>query len=292
MHRWFPDGKGNMAYNCLDRHVKDGFGDRVCFYEDSVYTGKQRAWTYKEVMEESGKLATVMKEQFGVGKGDRVVIYMPMIVESAFTMLACQRLGAIHSVVFGGFAPKELANRVDNCEPKLLVTGSCGIEPNKHIMYAPIVEEALNEHCEMPGAAQLPRLIKQRNELDGAIRAEGLDTSVYHDYDELMAATTEVAECEVLDANHPSYILYTSGTTGAPKGVVRDVGGTMVALRWATENVYNLSREKTVFATSDIGWIVGHSVIMYGPLLLGASSVFFEGKPITPNPGIVWEKVQ
>jgi len=207
-------------------------------------------------------------------------------------MLACARLGAIHGVVFGGFAPKELANRIDNCDPKLIVTGSCGIEPNKHIPYTPIVEEALNEHCELPGAANIPRLIKQRNELDGALRAEGLNMDVYHDYDELMAATTKVADCAVLDSTAPSYILYTSGTTGAPKGVVRDVGGTMVALRWATENVYNLKRDKCTFATSDIGWIVGHSVIVYGPLLMGASSVFFEGKPITPNAGIIWEKVQ
>ena len=167
LHRWFPDGETNMAYNCLDRHVNEGHGDRVCFYEDSVYTGKQRAWTYSEVLEESGKLATVMKEKFGIQAGDRVVIYMPMIIESAFTMLACARLGAIHSVVFGGFAPKELANRIDNCEPKLIVTSSMGIEPNKHIPYTPIVEEALNEHCELSGASKIPRLIKQRYELDG-----------------------------------------------------------------------------------------------------------------------------
>ena len=186
LHRWFPDGKTNFAYNCLDRHVKAGHGDRVCFYEDSVYTGKQRARTYSEVLNESGRLATVLKEQFGVRAGDRVIIYMPMIVESCFTMLACARIGAIHSVVFGGFSPKELANRIDNCEPKLIITGSMGIEPNKHIPYTPIIDEALTQHCELQGAANIPRLIKQRNELDGNLRAEGLDGRVYKDYDELM----------------------------------------------------------------------------------------------------------
>ena len=196
MQRWFPDGTTNLAYNCLDRHVKDGYGDRVCFYEDSVYTGKKRAWTYKEVMEQSGRVATIMKEKFGIKPGDTVVVYMPMIIESAFVMLACTRIGAIHSVVFGGFSPKELANRIDNCKPKLVATSSFGIEPNKHIAYTPIVEEALTQHCELEGAAQIPRLIKQREELDGKLIAEGLDSSVYHDYEELMAKTTEVAECE------------------------------------------------------------------------------------------------
>ena len=136
-----------MAYNCLDRHVIAGHGSRVCFYEDSVYTGKQRAWTYQEVMNETGKLATVLKERFGVQTGDRVIIYMPMIIEATFAMLACARLGAVHSVVFGGFAPKELANRIDNCEPKLIITSSMGIEPNKHLPYTPLVEEALTQHC-------------------------------------------------------------------------------------------------------------------------------------------------
>ena len=160
MQRWFPDGETSLAYNCLDRHVHEGHGDRVCFYEDSVYTGKQRAWTYSEVLEESGKLATVMKEQFGIKPGDRVVLYMPMIIESAFTMLACARIGAVHSVVFGGFSPKELANRIDDCQPKLVVTSSCGIEPNKHLKYPPIVDEALSQHCKLEGAKDIPRLIK------------------------------------------------------------------------------------------------------------------------------------
>ena len=144
MHRWFPDGETNLAFNCLDRHVRDGYGDRVCFYEDSVYTGKKKAWTYAEVMEQSGRLATVMKNEFNIKPGDTVVLYMPMIIESAFTMLACARIGAVHSVVFGGFAPKELANRVDDCKPKLIVTSSCGIEPGKHLKYPPIVDEALS----------------------------------------------------------------------------------------------------------------------------------------------------
>jgi propionyl-CoA synthetase len=215
-----------------------------------------------------------------------------MIIESAFTMLACSRIGAVHGVVFGGFAPKELANRIDDCQPKLIVTSSCGIEPNKHLKYPPIVEEALTKHCVNKAAATLPRLIKQRHELDGKLREDVSGNQHYHDYDTLMAQTTTVSECVSLPSNSPAYILYTSGTTGSPKGIVRDVGGTCVAMNWAMDNVFNVHRNSVNFATSDIGWIVGHTNIIYGPLIRGSASVFFEGKPIVPDAGIVWRKVK
>ena len=182
----------NIAYNCLDRHVIAGEGNRVAFFEDSVYTGVQRSWTYNEVMVQSGKLATVLKNQFKVSVGDRVVIYMPMVIEAAFAMLACARLGATHSVVFGGFAAKELANRIDDCRPKLIITCSSGIEPGKIIKYVPIVEEALSL-CQKFDATNLPRLIKQRMEMDGNLFESNIDATKYHDYDNLLNATEEVA---------------------------------------------------------------------------------------------------
>ena len=184
LHRWFKGGMTNIAYNCLDRHVAAGEGDRVCFYEDSAYTGHERAWTYSEVMRESGKLATVLKNEFGVGVGDRVIIYMPMIIESAFAMLACARIGATHSVVFGGFAAKELANRIDDCLPKLIITCSAGIEPGKVIKYVPIVEEALSLCEKLPNATSLPKLIKQRREREDLFDVDVGMLWNYVDYEE------------------------------------------------------------------------------------------------------------
>lgn len=288
LHRWFPDGEINIAYNCLDRHVIAGHGDQVAFYEESAYTGKKRAWTYKEVMVNSAWVASIMKKKFGVEKGDRVVIYMPMVIEAAFAILACARLGAIHSVVFGGFAPKELASRIDDCNPKLIVTSSFGIEPGKHIPYPPIVEEALG-FCKIENAKTIPRLIKQRpHELEGKLIYKDLNEH-YHDYDKLMAQETEVAAAVPVPSNHPLYILYTSGTTGSPKGIVRDTGGTCVSLDFCMRSVFNIHKGDVMQAMSDIGWVVGHSFIVYGPLLRCGTSVFYEGKPITPNAGKTWE---
>ncbi|MDE3177300.1 MAG: propionyl-CoA synthetase, partial [Pseudomonadota bacterium] len=280
--RWFPDATGNACHNALDRHVAAGRGGQVAFYYDSPVTATKRAITYAEMLAEVEALAAVLAD-FGVGKGDRVIIYMPMIPEAIIGMLACARIGAVHSVVFGGFAAKELATRIEDAEPKLVLTASCGIEPGRVVAYKPLLDAALDLSRHKPAAC----LMFQRPQAQAAMMA-GRD----HDWTQAVAAaraagqTAAPVECKATD---PLYILYTSGTTGVPKGVVRDIGGYMVALAWSMENVYGLKPGETWWTASDIGWVVGHSYIVYGPLIYGCSSVLYEGKPVgTPDPGAFW----
>ena len=281
---WFAGGTLNTAYNCLDRHVAAGRGDAIALVYDSPVTDTIRRYTYSELLEEVGRVAAMLAS-LGVGKGDRVIIYMPMIPETVFAMLACARLGAAHSVVFGGFAPLELAKRIDDAEPKVLLTASCGIEGARTIAYKPMVDEAL-----ALAKHRIDRVVVvQRDRL-----AAELTPRRDHDWAELRAATAAdpVPPCAELAADDPLYILYTSGTTGVPKGVVRENGGHAVALAWSMANIYGIGPGDPFWAASDVGWVVGHSYIVYGPLIAGATSVLFEGKPVgTPDPGTFWRVI-
>ncbi|MDF8332752.1 AMP-binding protein [Novosphingobium cyanobacteriorum] len=281
---WFPGGSLNTCHNCLDRHVAAGRGDAIALAYDSPVTGTIRRYSYAELLEETGRVAAMLAA-LGVGKGDRVVIYMPMIPETVFAMLACARLGAIHSVVFGGFAPLELAKRIDDATPLVVLTASCGIEGSRTIAYKPMVDEALRlaDH-------QVERVVLlQREQLRGDL---GGPRDV--DWQALRTATLGApAPAPVpLASDDPLYILYTSGTTGTPKGVVRENGGHAVALAWSMTNIYGISADDTFWAASDVGWVVGHSYIVYAPLLVGATTVLFEGKPVgTPDPGTFWRVI-
>ncbi|HEX6447200.1 MAG TPA: propionyl-CoA synthetase [Streptosporangiales bacterium] len=280
-YRWFPDGELNTCHNALDRHVDGGRADQPALRYDSPVTGTRRTYTYRELRDETARFAGVLRG-LGVDKGDRVVIYMPMMPEAVVAMLACARIGAVHSVVFGGFAPNELAVRIDDAAPKLVVSASCGIEPRRVVEYGPLLDRAIElaehqpEHC----------VIVQREQARADMRA-GRDL----DWHELMASA-EPVDCVPVAATDPLYVLYTSGTTGKPKGVVRDNGGHAVALYWSMGNVYGLAPGETMFTGSDIGWVVGHSYIVYGPLLYGATTVLYEGKPVgTPDAGAYWRLV-
>ncbi|KAI4888829.1 hypothetical protein NFI96_023938 [Prochilodus magdalenae] len=274
--KWFVGGELNMCYNAVDRHVEAGRGDQPAIIHDSPVTGTKQIITYRELQDQVSRLAGVLVKH-GVKKGDLVVIYMPMVPQAMFTMLACARIGAPHSLIFGGFASKELSVRIDHAKPKLLVTASFGIEPGRRVEYIPLVEKALELSSYMPNKV----LIYSRPGMERVSMSSGLGL----DWDEEMT-TAHPQECVCVPADHPLYVLYTSGTTGTPKGVVRDTGGYAVMLNWTMCNVYGLSPGEVWWAASDLGWVVGHSYICYAPLLHGNTTVLYEGKPVgTPDPG-------
>ena len=278
--KWFVGGEINITYNCIDRHILEGRGDMPAFHEVNCYTGKNETITYNKLKEEVGRLASVLQNQFGIKKGDRVIIYMPMVRQIAISMLACARIGAIHSVVFGGFAAKELANRIDDCNPQLIISATVGIEPTKKIRYLPIVAQALKECSKTKNASSIPKLFFNRLDVDPEdVKKDNLDSS-FHDMQTLVNKETRIAEPVPCESTHPLYILYTSGTTGQPKGVVRDQGGTTVALNWGFKSTFNYHPGGSFFGAADAGWIVGHSMMIYGALVRGIASVIYEGKPI------------
>ena len=276
-YRWFPDGELNITHNALDRHVEAGRGEQPALVYDSPVTATKRTYTYRQLRDEVAAFAGVLAG-LGVGKGDRVVIYMPMIPEAVIAMLATARIGAVHSVVFGGFAPKELAIRIDDATPTVIVSASCGIEGARVIEYHPLLSKAIDLAVHKPAK----RVILQRPQATAALGPDDVDWHV------ALAAATPAAPVAV-KATDPLYILYTSGTTGKPKGVVRDCGGYAVALQWSMRNVYDIGVGETLFTASDVGWVVGHSYIVYAPLLAGATTVLYEGKPVgTPDAGQFW----
>jgi propionyl-CoA synthetase len=283
--RWFVGGVCNTCFNALDRHVQRGRGQQAALIYDSPVTGTKRSFTYTELLHEVSTLAAILKE-FGVHKGDRVILYMPMVPEAVVAMLACARIGAIHSVVFGGFAAKELATRIDDAKPKLVLSASCGIEGARIVHYKPLLDEALHLAKAKPEAC----IILQRPQAECSL-VPGRD----HDWAKLRAEATSrgiSADCVPVFATDPLYILYTSGTTGIPKGVVRDTGGHLVALKWSMQYLYGVSPGEIWWCASDIGWVVGHSYIVYAPLVHGATSILYEGKPVgTPDAGAFWRVI-
>ena len=280
-YRWFAGGKLNTSYLALDVHIEEGRGDQLALVYDSPVANMQQKFTYAELRDTVAKFAGCLRN-LGVEKGNRVIIYMPMIAEAVIAMLACARLGAVHSVVFGGFAPNELAVRIDDAKPKVLVTGSCGIEFTKIIEYKPLVDKALEVSKFPPENI----VVLQRPQAKATMQS-GRD----HDWNELMSQASP-ADPVSLDATDPLYILYTSGTTGLPKGVVRDNGGHAVALKYSMKAVYNTDPGDVYWAGSDVGWVVGHSYIVYAPLLHGCTTIVYEGKPVrTPDAGAFWRMI-
>jgi len=278
---WFPDGVLNSCHNAVDRHVAAGRGDDIAVIYESPVTGQRRSFSFAELRDHVARTAGMLA-RLGVGKGDRVVIYMPMIPETLFAMLACARIGAVHSVVFGGFAAPELAKRIDDARPRLLLTASCGIEGQKLVPYKPLVDHALElaahpvEHVVLLQRPQLQADLVAGRDLDWATEMAG----------------AEPVDCVPVAASDPLYILYTSGTTGTPKGVVRDTGGHAVALAWSMAHIYGMRPGETFWAASDVGWVVGHSYIVYGPLIAGCATLLFEGKPVgTPDAGTFWRTI-
>ncbi len=283
--RWFVDGVCNTCFNAVDRHVEGGRADQAALIYDSPITDRKKRYTYAELKAEVVALAAVLRDQ-GVEKGDRVIIYMPMVPEAVFAMLACARLGAVHSVVFGGFAARELATRIDDARPKLIVSASCGIEPGRIVAYKPLLDGAIAQAAHKPQGCVILQRPEQACEL-----TPGRDVDMAEAVAAAKASGAAV-ECVPVAATDPLYVLYTSGTTGQPKGVVRDNGGHMVALKWTMENEFGISPGEVFWAASDVGWVVGHSYIVYAPLLHGCTTVVFEGKPVgTPDPGTFWRVI-
>jgi len=279
-YKWYEDGITNTCYNALDIHIDQGRGDNTALIYDSPITGNKKKFTYKELREKVSKFSGALKNQ-GINKGDRVIIYMPMIPEAAIAMLGCARIGAVHSVVFGGFAANELASRIDDSKAKIIISASCGYEPGKTIEYKPLLKKAIElakhkvEKC----------IIYQRKDFKVDLDKNEIDWN-----DAIKDA--KPVECVEMNANDYAYILYTSGTTGVPKGIVRDIGGHIVALKWTMKNIYNIDPDDVWWSASDIGWIVGHSYIVYAPLFHGCTTVLFEGKPVgTPDAGVFWRVI-
>ena len=280
-YRWFTGGETNVCYNAVDLHVEQGRGAQAAIIHDSPVTDSRQTLTYDQLKSRTARFAGALANH-GVAKGDRVIIYMPMVPEALIAMLACARIGAIHSVVFGGFAPNELAVRIDDATPKVIVAASCGIEPGRVVEYKPLLDQAIELAEHRPHAC----IIMQRPQATASLIA-GRDV----DWQAAVAAAPEVA-CVPVAATDPLYILYTSGTTGAPKGVVRDTGGGIVSLKWSMKNIYNVEPGEVFWAASDVGWVVGHSYIVYAPLFNGNTTVLFEGKPVgTPDPGVFWRVI-
>ena len=281
-YQWFRGGMINTCYNCLDRHIERGRGKQTALIYDSPVTGNIRHFTFLQLRNEVARAAGALVSE-GITVGDRVVIYMPMVPEAIIAMLACARIGAVHSVVFGGFAPRELATRIDDAKPKLIMSASCGIELDRIVPYKPLLDEAIKLSSHKPSRTIILQREESRVQL---ISGRDLD---WHE----TCAAAQPADCVPVPATSPLYILYTSGTTGIPKGVVRDTGGHAVALHWSMENVYGVGSGEVFWAASDIGWVVGHSYIVYGPLLRGATTVLYEGKPVgTPDPGAFWRVIE
>jgi propionyl-CoA synthetase len=281
-YRWFAGGRLNTCYNAVDVHVENGHGDQTALIYDSPVTDTVRRYSFRELRDEVARFAGALSAQ-GVARGDRVVIYLPMIPEAPIAMLACARLGAVHSVVFGGFAPPELAVRIDDARPKAIVTASCGIEGQRVIPYKPLLDEAIRLASHRPDSC----IVLQRPQ-ETASLVEGRDLDLAE-----VTAGAEPHGCVDVEATDPLYILYTSGTTGEPKGVVRDNGGHAVALKWTMRNIYGVEPGETYWAASDVGWVVGHSYIVYAPLLNGNATVLYEGKPVgTPDAGAFWRVIE